>query len=209
MNRLFLLLSFLLISLKGVCCPAYPYRVSVSCADGNTEVFLYGDEHSKWGETIDGYTVIQNQNDQWCYAVVDHESGFLTPSAFSLVNREQYNEDYMKFLINTPKHLRPQSSLHRTEGLFQIGKAIGERRILVILMDFTDLRFSKTQQDFERLFNQKNYNEDGAQGSVKDYYMSVSYGQLSLICDVFGPYTASHPMSYYGSNSISGSDHQG
>ena len=43
--------------------------------------------------------------------------------------------------------------------------------------------------------------DDGAYGSVRDYYEKVSYGQLQLQCDVLGPYTAVRNMSYYGANS--------
>ena len=205
MKVLFSLFVFLLIPTEIICCPAFPYKVCVQCDGDLADVFLFGDEHCKWAETMDGYTVIQDNDNQWRYAVVDEINGFLIPSTISLVQKNRNEEDYMRFLAETPKHLRPQSLPHHYRGR-KIGKAIGERRILVILMEFADLGFSKTQQDFEQLFNQTNYHEDGAQGSVKDYYMSASYGQLSLTCDVYGPYTAIHPMSYYGNNGLSGGD---
>lgn len=54
-----------------------------------------------------------------------------------------------------------------------------------------------------RLVNQ----DDGAIGSVYDYYKWASYGQLELRSDILGPYTAQNFMSYYGRNEgVSGND---
>ncbi len=83
---------------------------------------------------------------------------------------------------------------------------VGERRALVILMSFADVSFTKTEADFDALFNEPGYAVDGAQGSVYDYFREVSYGQLSFHCDVLGPYRAVYPMAYYGSNGYGGSD---
>ena len=64
----------------------------------------------------------------------------------------------------------------------------------------------KSQEDFNMLFNQIGYSEDGAQGSVFDFYTDVSYGQLQLVCDVIGPFTSKNNRSYYGSNDRDGDD---
>lgn len=77
---------------------------------------------------------------------------------------------------------------------------------MVILMSFADVSFTKTEADFDALFNEPGYAVDGAQGSVYDYFREVSYGQLSFHCDVLGPYRAVYPMAYYGSNGYGGSD---
>ena len=42
--------------------------------------------------------------------------------------------------------------------------------------------------------------------SVYDFFYESSYGQLRLNVDVFGPYTASNTMAYYGANDVSGND---
>ena len=82
--------------------------------------------------------------------------------------------------------------------------AIGTRKVLVILMQFRDKQFTKDAEDFQRLFNEENYKEDGAIGSVRDYYHWASYKQLNLQSDIFGPYTSKYDMSYYGGNSSVG-----
>ena len=73
--------------------------------------------------------------------------------------------------------------------------------MLIILMSYKNLAFTKSKTDFEKLFNEEGYQEDHAQGSVRDFYLSASYHQLELESDIYGPYTAEHDMSYYGRNS--------
>ena len=99
-----------------------------------------------------------------------------------------------------------QSQTKVTNTRKSSSKVLGERRILVILMEYADLKFQKTNEDFNQLFNQPDYRADGAQGSVRDFYEAASYGQLLLTCDIYGPYTASKQMSYYGTNGASGGD---
>ena len=85
------------------------------------------------------------------------------------------------------------------EKLSRAFPTTGDRKLICILIGFTDKAFTKTQADFNSLFN-------GATGSVKDYYLENSYNQFNLTVDVAGPYTASQNMAYYGANDASGYD---
>ncbi len=81
---------------------------------------------------------------------------------------------------------------------------MGNRRVLVILMQFADIAFRKSTQDFNDLFNAADYKFDGANGSVADFFNHVSYGRLNLKTDVIGPYTAMMPRRFYGENTAAG-----
>ncbi|MDA3866746.1 MAG: M6 family metalloprotease domain-containing protein [Salinivirgaceae bacterium] len=70
--------------------------------------------------------------------------------------------------------------------------------MVCVLIGFTDKAFTKTQTEFNNLYNQVGYSAGGATGSVKDYYLENSYNQFNLTVDVAGPYTASQNMAYYG-----------
>ena len=72
---------------------------------------------------------------------------------------------------------------------------IGKKKVLCVLVDFSDKNFSKTKKDFEELMNKPNYNVDGAKGSVRDFYLENSYGKLDLTTEVVGPFTLSHSAS--------------
>ena len=71
-------------------------------------------------------------------------------------------------------------------------------------MQFPDWEFVRSADDFQRLFNETGFREDGAMGSVRDYYNYVSHGRLDLLSDIKGPYTASQRMAYYGGNTSYG-----
>lgn len=82
----------------------------------------------------------------------------------------------------------------------------GERKGLVILVNFSNLQLRHTQADYEAYFNEEGYNENGCEGSVRDYFLSQSYGKFALDFDVVGPVTVSKTYSYYGQNDSNGDD---
>jgi len=206
MKKIILLLFIVTLVEYVVASPAYPHKIPVNIDGVNIYIRLFGDEQNKRAETLDGYTIIQDNQNKWWYATLNEE-GCLIKSSYALKVGRDNSIGFQNFISKTPLHLESKTNrVQKPDIIRRIGKAIGERRVLVILMEYQDLKFTKTSEDFEALFNEKNYHEDGAQGSVKDYYYSASYGQLELTSDIYGPYTASQNASYYGSNDISGSD---
>lgn len=192
--------------------PSYPHSVRIAVGNGYADIYLHGDEHFKYGNTIDGYTILSFA-DNWYYAMED-DNGNVVPSNFKLVPYGGMDEETQHFLNKTKKGLVIENELRNVQHASvdrydnkEKKPAIGTRKVLVILMQFQDRGFTKSKVEFDRLFNEQNYREDGAIGSVHDYYNWASYGQLNLQSDIVGPYTADHTMSYYGGNSgIGGND---
>lgn len=83
----------------------------------------------------------------------------------------------------------------------------GTVRVPVLLCAYPDQAFSVEDPDkaFFALLNETGYSDNGGTGCAAEYYLLSSFGRLNLIFDVFGPYTVSHNMEYYGGNS--GSSH--
>ena len=78
---------------------------------------------------------------------------------------------------------------------------------LTLLVDFSDKPAPVTLNEVEDWLNKEGFNRDGCNGSVRDYYLDVSNGQLDLTNEVFGWYRAKHPKSWYENlNGYSGSD---
>lgn len=186
--------------------PAYPRQIKMLVNGREIPVRLFGDEHAKRMETHDGYTIVQNDKEEWVYAVLD-AAGHLSPSSYQ-VGKD--SPDVAGFMASLPRHLKDQSQTARQKAR-QIARqaqrrrstaqpAIGQRRILVILVEYTDQKMVKSNDDFDRLFNEIGYSDDQAQGSVRDYFYRSSYEQLTLSCDVYGPYKLSQRMKYYGEN---------
>lgn len=203
-----ILISLLMLFLQNcniVAMPAYPYKIAVMVNGQTKYIHLFGDEKYKRAESENGYTIIQNTEQQWCYAKLRNDST-LEASQWLLGTEDAENKDFNTFINTTPKHLAAIQKQTGNATIYRSGqnkKVVGQRRILVILMEYKDLSFSKSSTDFYRLFNEEGYNDDNAQGSVKDFYSSASYNQLNLESDIYGPYISMHEMSYYGQNTQS------
>mgnify|MGYP002854417928 CR=1 FL=1 len=91
-------------------------------------------------------------------------------------------------------------------------KYSGERKGLIILMEFKDVKFVNKNKngkdiDVHDFWNDiankeglKNVNGVLVNGSIGDYFRDQSYGQFNLVFDVRGPYTAKNKYAYYGRN---------
>lgn len=192
--------------------PAYPKRVPI-VVDGDTlYIQMRGDENCKFAIDEQGYTILPTDSG-WFYAQED-ATGNAVVSEFQLLPLHTMSESTKVFLKQTRKGIMPAFNVSVKKSTASIGRdnqakmpATGFRKVLVILMQFRDKKFTKDATEFQKLFNEEGYKEDGAVGSVHDYYQWASYGQLNLQSDVMGPYTAKHDMSYYGGNNgVGGGD---
>lgn len=196
-----LILSILLFPVFIVCMPSYPNLITL---DDGTQIFIKGDENCKWGLTRDGHTILPKDN-KWVYAKLS-ESGFAEPSDIYVcsTNDPVAINDIKNIKVGIPvkKENFERNTIHHSyTKTRQSSNAVkGDRKALVVLMSFSDLDFIKSNNEFERLFNEEGYSEDGAIGSVHDYFSWASYGQLNFTCDVLGPFKANHDMKYYGKN---------
>lgn len=93
-------------------------------------------------------------------------------------------------------HLRRVQNQKMVGGNFPL---TGSPKSVVILIQFKDKHFvsSSARQDFYNLQNEVGYSQNGATGSCRDYFIANSSGVFMPQFDVWGPYTASHEMSYY------------
>ncbi len=195
--------------------PAYPKPIRFIQPDGSTiTLTLKGDEHTKWASTTDDYTLMSNPKGYYEYATTDSR-GNIIPSGIKAKDKEQRQSEDIKLLSKTSKGLRyskEQVQMLRTIQSIRQKEArrafptTGNRKLICILMGFKDKAFTKTQADFNNLFNQVNYSANGATGSVKDYYLENSFNKFNLTVTVAGPYTASQNMAYYGANDSNDND---
>jgi M6 family metalloprotease-like protein len=215
MRKLFVLATLLLLGSRILVEPlfavtAYPYPVQITQRDGTLlTIIMQGDEKVKWAKTLDGYTLVYNSKGVYEYASLD-AAGDLIPSGIKATEVQGRSLTELSFLAKTPKSLFFSASqvsiMKQAWNTLKSGNpekafpTTGSRKLLCILIGFTDLAFTKTQTDFQNLFNQVSYSVDGATGSVKDFFWECSYNQLSLAVDVAGPFTASNTMAYYGAN---------
>ncbi|MCL2329294.1 MAG: M6 family metalloprotease domain-containing protein [Bacteroidetes bacterium] len=211
--KLIALFVFYIISCRMLlAAPAYPYPVTFTQPDGDTlTIVMKGDESLKYAETEDGYTLMYDEKGALCYAQ-RKVNGDIEPSKYIARSKRNRTSDEANFLrtislrlSHSKSQLSSSSSIPklRSSGVDLTQKAFpatGERKLLCILIGTPDRGFVKTQNEFNNLFNQVGYSVDGADGSVRDYFLEASYGQLNLSTDVVGPFTASKDMAYYTYN---------
>ncbi len=208
----FIILIVINHSVSGV--KAYPYPVEIIQPDGTKiTIILKGDEHVKWAESLDGYSIMLNNKGIYEYAILDSEND-MVPSGIQARNQSERSSSDIQFLRRTKKAITySKSQVGLMKSISRMDEkssqktfpTTGSRKLICILIGFADKAFTKTKTDIENLLNQVGYITDGASGSVHDYYKENSFNQLDLSVTVAGPYTAAYNMAYYGAN-VSGDD---
>ena len=107
--------------------------------------------------------------------------------------------------FSTPSFLLNRSTTAQIKSHYAAPK--GKIYSLTLLVDFPDKTAPVTVSEIEDWLNKEGFNRDGCNGSVRDYYLDVSNGQLDLTNEVYGWYRAKHPKSWYENlQGYSGSD---
>lgn len=207
----FAFLIFFFVSSQLMAIPADTTMKSKRQSDNRLlDFYLIGDEFVNFARSIDNYTLLLNENGDYCYAYLN-ENGDLVVSSYLASNPNQRTKTEIDFLSSINKRLTfSQTQITEKRQPFQKIESnyptVGENNLLIILVSFADRAFTYTREDFDSLTSQPGYSRNGATGSVKDYYYDVSFGQLELNPTVVGPYTLSQPMAYYGATGPSFSD---
>lgn len=193
--------------------PAYPGPIKVTQPDGTTlTIQLQGDEHGYMAYTDDGFPVVQNaQTGAYEYARLTPQglvgSGIVATPAES---RTAQVEAYLRH-VDIPAIERRAAQLraeHRDASnpyLVNDFPTRGTQRTLVILVEFSDTKFTSVDDPYayyQNMLNQDGFTHvNGANGSARDYYHACSNGQFDPQFDVVGPVQLLHPQSYYGGDS--------
>lgn len=180
MKKLIFFLSILLCSATlASAVPADPRPATLRQADGSlVQVLLHGDESFHWMTTLDGTEVEWNSAGQLT-KVPEHRRIARMASSVSPTRKVR----------RAPS---PQKSI-----------SLGNKRFLVLLIEFSDIHFTKTKSNFYNLINEQNYNSTG---SVADYFKFQSGGKFNPTWDVVGPIRVSGTMATYGKNDSEGMD---
>lgn len=168
--------------------PAYPGRIVVTQPDGSRLTLqIHGDEWGHWLTDASGRVVAQD------------EDGF-----------------YREVEGATPEGMAQAASIARRvrrEAMDQAARrdehvAVGQKRFLVILCEFKDVKFAteNINREVTAMLNDAGYSKNGATGSARDFYYESSNGYFEPIFDVFGPASLPNNMKYYGGNDSQGND---
>ena len=160
--------------------------------------FCRGDEWQAWHETLDGWSIVKNENNYWVYAI--GVNGGKLESSQAIVGLESPPS----FTTNgalLQKHLHPERMIdfeHSTD--FSIRDMRSTIFTLpVLLVEYPDYGAVTDQDVIDNLFNEEGYGHPGysGSGSFKDFYLEISYGQFTPIATVSQWFTAPNNHNYY------------
>ncbi len=200
----------------------------VSQSDGTTiRVSQAGDEHLHYYITEDNVPLYKAADNRYCYLTIEngklHNSGVLAHESAARSAKELQ-------VMNTIHDLAPiarQMAAKKRRAAKRCGRPDrlpskddisvfkGSKKALVILAAFSDKSFSKGDDAivkfYDEVLNQEGYSQNGAAGSVHDYFNDMSRGEFDLTFDIVGPVKVSKSATYYGGPSpiMGGADHIG
>jgi M6 family metalloprotease-like protein len=192
---------------------ANPNLADIEQPDGSPlSVVAAGDEVIHYTRTVDGYTLLQGEDGYYYYAELD-SNGDLVISTQKAKHEKHRSNSEQKYLKKIQKYLaysETQKKEKKNKWKKGNGKpkgisapqfgpiddafpTTGNRNMLVILGQFSDWTFVKTNSDFNNLLNV-------GSSSFKAFYQDNSYGALNVTTTVVGPYTINMTMSAADNN---------
>lgn len=211
-QKYIIVLIFLLIALplSVWSIPAHPQPVKIEQADGTIlTLYLHGDEFNHYMTTEDGYTVVQNDAGQYVYAA-SNEKSKLSASQYLAKDIAFRSPEEKTFLAVISKRIRPQAATTRVakaelnkqyiaQGLLTQQRAMPSNfKGVIILAQFENKSFlsSNINEEITSMVNSQNYTENGATGSVRDYFFDNSLGKFDPQFTIVGPVTLDYPQEY-------------
>lgn len=209
MKKIFILyfgmvLSISFVSAQHSNCPVSPYPNTITQPDGSSLTLLaYGNEAVNYLETNEGYTVLKNSDGVYEYAITGLD-GNLTLSGIKASDETKiygktemqkhlrYGKQQIALLMQYHQSMEEQTTYGKAGA--NVFPPSGNRKLVVILIEYPDLPATIAKSNFELLFNQTKFN---GTGSFKDYYLKNSDGKLNITTDVYGWFKATSGYKYY------------
>lgn len=190
MKKIILSIALAMLTLTASAVPARRTQRTLTLSDGTqVTATLSGDENYHYWKTADGRAFVMNEEN--------------IPQEISL---QQAQSKLQAKVQARNAHRIAKRTKHKAAWGAESNPISGERKGLVILVNYKDKKMQHTQAEYNDYFNKAGYSDNNCTGSVRDYFLSQSYGKFSLDFDVMGPVTLSKNLSYYGDNDSDGND---
>ncbi len=205
--------------------PACLDSIQVTQPDGTKLwTIVHGDEFYNWRSTTDGNVLLCDEEQHYCYMKVEGDSLISTKfvahnisertiaeTAFIKENRKNVNDFIFaeRNAVTNREQVRKAAERDNAQEVATqaTNAVVGQRKILTILVGFSDRPFTKTVADFDKLMNQKTGKVESNYGSVWRFYNEDSYGKLDVSAVVIGPFVAKYNSSYYRWDKTNSSAH--
>ena len=192
--------------------PARPGVRTITQPDGTViEAELVGDERMHFYRTAEGTPMMLDTEGYMRFATTDSNGRLALGKRVTALNMNAsmspavLDATYRAMAEEADERAYPQQG----KGLFTSSyPRTGEVHCLVFLVEYTDVKFQveDPEQYFNDMLNKEGFDEYGANGSARDYFLYQSKEQFRPTFDVYGPVKLAHNQKYYGGNDWYGND---
>lgn len=215
MKKIITLFASAMLAISSFAIPAMRMWRTFKQVDGTVlKVMTVGDEHFNYALTEDGIPVLPLDGSYY-YARIDNDRLVASSVLAHAKALRKGGEEQVAAALRQVRKLEAKKQEEAGAKPFGLGFGDtweGKKKGLVILVEFEDMAFKdpknvltlKPREDdvkslYENMLNKAGYtNNNGAIGSVHDYFLDQSNGRFDLTFDVVGPVKLKHPYKYYG-----------
>lgn len=209
--------------------PASPDCMKIKQADGTyLTVRMIGDERFHYALTPDGFPLIEKDG-VYHYAQLaadgiveattlkasdidkrsQAERAFLqSTDASALMDKLNTMETEQTKIYNSYIYNKVCAARLNSPNSMRFGDFVaeGSPKTLVVLVEFDDVKFCQADPAayFRRMLSEEGFSDNGATGSVLDYFKVNSSGKYTPDFEIVGPVKLDKPLSYYGANDLIG-----
>ena len=205
---------FILCTVCAQAVPARPGYYKLIQPDGSSiNARLTGDEFYKLLTTETGSAIIKDRDGWYSYACFTedgrryssgvHVSDRLSPAAAEARN---IPHTLMKQQAAEQRALRGSLNQKRIANGIDTKAGSGKIKALIILAQFSDLKFKYGKSNFNNMLTQEGYDYNGATGSALDYFKAQFGDSKEFEFVVSDIVTLSRGYAYYGENGDNGLD---
>ena len=200
--------------------PANPGFIVYTQRDGSkiTLSMMGTDEYIKIGHTVDGYTLIPDDNGTYYYATLDKKGNLVRTNvkANDMWKRgkaeKAFTAQLAKGLDYTAEQKKAKTPTNQTFGYYWgINTTVGTVRLLCIRVYFKNYNWTLNPTTLYNSLMQHGYQSPipGQTGSFHEYMESQSGGLMNVQFDMVGPYKLKNNWAWYGQNGSNGDKYQG
>ena len=221
MGKKFILIAFLLIqalslsvNYDSMARPARTGKIAFMQPDGSSFVgSITGDEFFRLKMTESGESIIQDEDGWWCYAAYDasgnkYSSGVKVGASDIAAKTASRQIPYAQLIqraatrraeFNAELALK-REKMRNSLNLTKAGAGPVEKHGIIILAQYSDVKFTYSKQNFVDMIGQSGYSYNGATGSAKDYFEAQFGNMYNFNFDVSDIVTLTNNRKYYGQN---------
>ncbi len=209
-------LLLLMTCVLAMAIPARPGVYTLTQPDGSTfQAKITGDEFFRLTKTTDGCAVILDDDGYYCYAFFGlnghrfssgiHVSAANSSSPAAAASRV-IPVRAMNRLAAGKRSLMSRKSAAQLISEPATRASSNTKKVIVILAQFSDLKFKYTRSNFNDMLTKHGYDYNGATGSAMDYLNDQFEGTMDFDIVVSDIVTLSRGYAYYGKNDSEGQD---